>query len=83
MLALDWRQLDEAPFAAAQLARRSGDRSRDLDPELREAAARRLELHGAPAEWALGVREVRTLAERDEQRVFGEALPHGLHLCSS
>jgi len=79
LLALDWKKHDEAPFAAAQLARLSGDRARDLDGELRERAARRLEAMGA-AEWARGVREVLALGERDEQRVFGEALPLGLHI---
>ena len=80
LLALDWKKLEEAPFAAAQLARLSGDRSRDLEPELRERAALRLQQHGAPPEWALAAREVQALGERDEQRVFGEALPLGLHL---
>ena len=80
LLALDWKKFEEAPFAVAQLARRSGDRSRDLEPELREQAASRLQQHGAPAEWAQAAREVQALGERDEQRVFGEALPLGLHL---
>ena len=31
LLALDWKKHDEAPFAAAQLGRLSGDRARDLD----------------------------------------------------
>lgn len=80
LLALDWRKLDEAPFAAAQLGRLSGDRSRDLAEELRERAAQRLQQAGAPPEWARALREVQALGERDEQRVFGEALPLGLHL---
>jgi hypothetical protein len=79
LLALDWKKHDEAPFAAAQLARLSGDRARDLDVDLREQTALRLEQTGA-AEWAKGLREVVALGERDEQRVFGEALPLGLHL---
>lgn len=79
LLALDWKKHEEAPFAAAQLARLSGDRARDLDSELREQTAKRLEQSGA-AEWARGLREVIALDEKDEQRVFGEALPLGLHL---
>jgi molecular chaperone DnaK (HSP70) len=80
LLALDWKKFDEAPFAVAQLARLSGDRARDLEPELRERAAQRLAAHGAPPEWARAIREVQALGEKDEQRVFGEALPSGLHL---
>ncbi len=79
LLALDWKKHDEAPFAAAQLGRLSGDRARDLDAGLRERCAQRLEAAGAQ-EWARGLREVLALGERDEQRVFGEALPLGLHL---
>ena len=80
LLALDFRAGDDAPFAIAQLARLSGDRSRDLDQALRHRAAARLEKIGAPPEWGRAIREVRVLGEKDEQRVFGEALPLGLHL---
>ncbi|MGZ6125903.1 MAG: Hsp70 family protein, partial [Myxococcales bacterium] len=80
LLALDFRAVEDAPFAVAQLARRSGDRARDLDEGARTGAAARLERAGAPPEWARAVREVQALGEKDEQRVFGEALPLGLHL---
>ena len=40
----------------------------------------RLLVHKAPAEWERGLSEVLALGEKDEQRVFGEALPLGLHL---
>jgi hypothetical protein len=80
LLGGDLRSSAEAPFAIAQLARLSGDRARDLDEELRARAAAALEAARAPAEWARGIREVRELGEKDEQRVFGEALPLGLHL---
>ncbi len=77
---LDLRSNAEAPFAVAQLARLSGDRARDLGEQLRARAAAALEEARAPAEWARGIREARALGEKDEQRVFGEALPLGLHL---
>ena len=80
LMALDFRTAEEAPFAVAQLARLSGDRARDLDEPLRLQAAARLAQAGAPAEWAAAIREVHALGEKDEQRVFGEALPTGLHL---
>jgi hypothetical protein len=80
LLALDLRANPEAPFAIAQLARLSGDRARDLEDDLRARAAAALEQIRAPAEWARGIREVRALGEKDEQRAFGEALPLGLHL---
>jgi hypothetical protein len=80
LMALDFRMVEEAPFAVAQLARLSGDRARDLEEPLRLQAAARLQQAGAPPEWAAAIREVHALGEKDEQRVFGEALPTGLHL---
>ncbi|TMB01133.1 MAG: molecular chaperone DnaK, partial [Deltaproteobacteria bacterium] len=82
LLALDFGAVEDAPFAIAQIARRSGDRARDLDEETRERAAARLERSAAPEDWALSIREARALGEKDEQRVFGEALPLGLHLAA-
>jgi len=82
LLGLDLRANTEAAFAISQLARLSGDRARDLGEDLRTRAAAALEQIRAPAEWARGIREVRDLGEKDEQRVFGEALPLGLHLSS-
>ena len=70
------------PFAVMQLARLSGDRARDLDEPLRVRAAVALEKAAAPPEWSRSVREVVALGEKDEQRVFGEALPLGLHLAA-
>jgi len=82
LLALDFGAVEDAPFAIAQIARRSGDRARDLDEETRERAAARLERSAAPEDWPLSIREARALGEKDEQRVFGEALPLGLHLAA-
>ncbi len=78
LLELDVRAVEDAPFAIMQLARLSGDRARDLDEPLRLRAAAALEKI-AP-DWARSIREIAALAEKDEQRVFGEALPLGLHL---
>lgn len=80
MLALDWHRIEPARFAATQIARMTGDRTRDLAPELRENVARRLETSGAPRSWITLVREVVKLDEADERRVFGESLPPGLKL---
>ena len=76
----DWAKIDTAMFAAAQLARASGDRERDLPEQLRFEVAARLEKHGAAAAWPGMVREPTVLAEAEERRVFGESLPPGLLL---
>ncbi|WP_434665991.1 hsp70 family protein [Paraburkholderia sp. A3BS-1L] len=80
ILALDWKKVEPAMFAAAQIARMTGDRSRDLEPAVREAVLKRLEGANAPATWIQMVREVVTLDSADTGRVFGEALPAGLKL---
>ncbi|MEM5422172.1 Hsp70 family protein [Paraburkholderia ferrariae] len=80
ILALDWKKIEPAMFAAAQIARMTGDRSRDLPPELRETVVRRMESANAPPTWVTMVREVVALDTADTGRVFGEALPAGLKL---
>ncbi|MDW8364057.1 MAG: Hsp70 family protein [Myxococcales bacterium] len=80
VMATDWSSNEHAPLAAALLARASGDRDRDLDPELRERVAARLSHARAPASWIRMVREVATLEAADEHRILGDALPPGLRL---
>jgi hypothetical protein len=79
-LRADLRTHEQAAFAAALLARASGDRERDLDASAREETAKRLEAARAPATWTKMVREVTHLDVADERRVFGESLPPGLRL---
>ena len=80
LLALDWKQVEGAAAAAANLARCSGDRVRDLPPETRERVIARLQAHAAPPGWTDRVREVVALDEAAERSLFGDALPHGLKL---
>ncbi|HRP67642.1 MAG TPA: Hsp70 family protein, partial [Thauera sp.] len=75
VLALDWKTIEPAAFAAAQIARLTGDRTRDLAPALRDEVARRLAAIRAPQSWITMVREVVGLDEADRRRSFGEALP--------
>ncbi|MDC6129878.1 molecular chaperone DnaK, partial [Burkholderia gladioli] len=80
ILALDWKKVEPAMFAAAQIARMTGDRSRDLPDAVRETVLRRLEAAHASPSWVAMVRDVVTLDGADTGRVFGEALPAGLKL---
>jgi molecular chaperone DnaK (HSP70) len=80
LLSLDWRRIEPAAFAAANIARLTGDRSRDLDAGLRQQVATRLrDARAAPA-WSAMVLEVAQLDEADERRVLGDSLPPGLKL---
>ena len=80
ILALDWKKVEPAGFAASHLARMTGDRSRDINEALRADILRRLSAAGAPANWAAMVREIVQLDQADEKRMLGDALPPGLKL---
>jgi len=80
ILSLDWKKVEPAGYAAAHLARMTGDRSRDIGEALRAEILRRLAAVGAPASWSAMVREVVQLDQADEKRMLGEALPPGLKL---
>nr|WP_308632469.1 Hsp70 family protein [Massilia sp. YIM B02763] len=82
LLTLDWRRIEPAGFAAAHIARRTGDRSHDIDEALREEVLRRLAAAGAPPSWSGMVREVVELDQAAATRMFGDALPPGLKLIS-
>ncbi len=69
-----------APFAAAQIARLSGDRARDLDESLRERSATLLAGARVPERWIQMLREVVVLDAAESARALGDRLPHGLRL---
>ncbi|MBK8588053.1 MAG: hsp70 family protein [Sandaracinaceae bacterium] len=80
-LSVEWKSdATQAPMAAALMARRSGDRVRDVAEALREAVAARLEREGKSEAWVRMVREVTTLEAADERRFFGDSIPVGLRL---
>jgi molecular chaperone DnaK (HSP70) len=85
LMQLDWKRIEPAGFAAAHIARKTGDRSRDIGAGLSGEALRQQVLHklaasGAPASWAAMVREVVELDQASTTRMFGDALPPGLKL---
>ena len=80
LMNLDWRKVEPAGFAAAHIARMTGDRSRDIGEAVRDDVLRRLAASGAPPMWASMVREVVELDQAVETRLLGDALPPGLKL---
>jgi hypothetical protein len=80
LLKLDWKKNASAGFAASLIARMTGDRERDISPELRKAIIDKLRSSKAPESWQSMVVEVKELDAADEKRIFGEALPPGLKL---
>ena len=80
LLALDWKRLEAAAFAAVNLARVTDDRARDLPPALREQVLARLKAIHAPAPWLAMVAQKVQLDEATQSRMLGESLPPGLRL---
>ncbi|MBK9441575.1 MAG: hsp70 family protein [Comamonadaceae bacterium] len=80
LLALDWKRLEPAAFAATHLARMTDDRARDLPLVLRKRIMTRLQSINAPPVWVEMVRHKVTLDEATERRLLGESLPPGLKL---
>ncbi len=80
LMRLDWKRIEPAGFAAAHIARRTGDRTRDIDEALRAQVLQRLASVGAPASWSALVRDVVELDQESRTRMFGDALPPGLKL---
>lgn len=80
LLELRLDRVDGAPFAAAQLARLTGDRTRDLDDEIRRRTVEALREVEAPARWLQMIEQVMQLEAADEARALGDTLPIGLRL---
>ncbi len=76
----DWRRNEAAAFAATHLARKTGDRARDVAEEVRQDLLQRLRAANAPQLWQDLVAQVMQLDEEGQRRVLGEALPPGLKL---
>jgi len=70
----------ESTFALVQIARRSGDRTRDIDEDLREQVLRALRAARADDHLLELVREVSEFQEGEQAQAFGESLPPALRL---
>jgi molecular chaperone DnaK (HSP70) len=74
-----WDALPTAAGAAVLLARRTGDRARDVADRVRREVEIRLERAGATAELRV-LREAVTTETQERASFFGDALPPGLKL---
>ncbi len=79
VLQLPGRKRDHLALALMLLSRRTDDRSRDIDDELREEVLRRLGDLRVPPAWERMVREV-VVDEPFDRQMLGDAVPPGLRL---
>ncbi|HYP91488.1 MAG TPA: heat-shock protein Hsp70, partial [Polyangiaceae bacterium] len=83
LLSERWHEVPTAALTAAQLARVTNDRARDLSPAVREEVARRLEAVAADPAQITAVREHVVQVEAERAAWFGEELPVGLRLAAT
>jgi molecular chaperone DnaK (HSP70) len=79
LLAMTWKG-DAHALAAAEIARASGDRARDLDEGLRRRLAERLKSVAEGERLARLVLEPTPRQAQEERLAFGDSLPSGLRL---
>jgi len=79
LLALPGKKREHHALALTLLARRTDDRSRDIDEALRGKVLKRLERDKAQASWKRMVAET-VVDEPIDRRMLGESLPPGLRL---
>jgi len=80
LCAWDWPEPDKAAFPLAQLGRRTGDRTRDLDDAARDQLAAVVRAMPGGDRAAVLVEQVVELEAREERVALGDTLPAGLRL---
>ncbi|MDX1951758.1 MAG: Hsp70 family protein [Verrucomicrobiota bacterium] len=80
LLDLNIERLDGGAFTLLQIARKTGDRIRDVQESTRGEILARLEAADAPPIWRQLLLEPLTLESADAARAMGDSLPVGLRL---
>ena len=80
ILSQTWKNPKPVGMALAQMARLTGDRKRDLDPDVIKEIMDWLSPHKWAAAHIRVLKEVVPLAQQEENQMFGESLPSGIHL---
>ena len=75
-----WETLQTAELSAVRLARKTGDRARDIDEKLAREVEKRLVAIDARPSSIRAVRELVMVDDADRAAFFGESLPAGLRL---
>ncbi len=76
----DWRTAEGAGLAAVLIARRTGDRERDIPEYLRDSIVKKLEQVKASPNWIRMVHDVTSISDQDRNLMLGDSLPAGLIL---
>ena len=82
LLRSEWQNPERLGFAIVQLARCTGDRSRDFEEDVRQRVADRVRPLSSGERWAKQVLEVVTLETKEQAQILDESLPVGLRIRS-
>ena len=80
LMKFSWPQKGPVLSAVAQMTRKTGDRTRDVTPELTDAVVKWLEKQGAEPGQLTMVQEHVPIKSSEESQIYGERLPQGLVL---
>ena len=80
LVAWDWPEPEKSAFPLAQLGRRTGDRTRDLDDATREHLSTLVRAMPGGDRAAVLVEQIVALEAREERVALGDTLPAGLRL---
>jgi molecular chaperone DnaK (HSP70) len=80
LVSYSWSNPNTAGRTVSQLARKTGDRSRDLDENVQAEVLDWMAQYGLPEDRKRRVREIVPLAHQDQDAMFGESLPQGIIL---
>jgi molecular chaperone DnaK (HSP70) len=69
-----------AGYAIAQLSRKTGDRTRDINEDIRSRVIEALSPHTWAEHLLKQIKDVIALEREDEKEIFGESLPAGLYI---
>ena len=80
ILSENWKNPKPVGMALARMARLTGDRKRDLEPETIQTIIHWLSPHEWAAPHIKTLQEVIPVARQEETQIFGESLPSGIQL---
>ena len=80
LISYDWSNPNSAGRTVSQLARKTGDRSRDLDDNVQAEVLDWMAQNDIPEDRQRQVLEIVPLAHQDQDAMFGESLPQGIIL---
>ena len=75
----EWENIKAVGSAISQMARKTGDRMRDLEPDSLEQVHKWLEKHQLSEEAEI-LTKIKPMSAQDESAIFGESLPSGIML---